>query len=361
MTSDPARDAVLFVSLPSAIGGSLRSLTTVLDGLGGRCYRILAAPGDSWVARTVTKAGTAEAIVRFPGLDRPRVWRLWNAARLVSVAWRHRRRLAAVHANGLAELNIAAAAALVARRPLVVWVHDWRVTAWSRRLTPTIGRLTGARFLAVSGWSVRQLVEGGLARPDRVDVVTNPIDPVDVGVERAPEPGPLRVGFLGLPERYKGWHLLPAVADALRGAPVRLLVFSDRGTEAPDVWDELAGVADPPVELCGRVDDVRAAYRRCDVVICPSLEESFGRVAAEAMLNGIPVVASDIEALREVVGDAGLLVPRGDPAAVAAAVTRLAADASLRSELARRGRRRAERFRPEAVLDRLVGHYGIGS
>src|SRR5207245_6217582 len=130
-------------------------------------------------------------------------------------------------------------------------------------------------------------------------------------------------------------------------------------SEMDAVWRELERYPDSKLELCGHQADVRQAYARCDIVICPSREESFCRVVAEAMLNGIPVVASDIAAIRELVGDdeAGILVPAGDAERAAAAVTCLARDPDLRRRLGDEGRRRATAFDPERVADLLVSLY----
>ena len=48
------------------------------------------------------------------------------------------------------------------------------------------------------------------------------------------------------------------------------------------------------LEIRGKLTDVRKAYAECHVVVCPSVRESFCRVAAEAMLNGLPVVGTDL-------------------------------------------------------------------
>jgi glycosyltransferase involved in cell wall biosynthesis len=87
------------------------------------------------------------------------------------------------------------------------------------------------------------------------------------------------------------------------------------------------------------------------VVVCPSVQESFCRVAAEAMLNGIPVVGSDLEPVRALLGDgdAGLLFPVGDVAAGAEAIVRLARDPGLRQRLGDQGRARAAVFGGEPV------------
>ncbi|MBA2336404.1 MAG: glycosyltransferase family 4 protein, partial [Acidimicrobiia bacterium] len=99
-----------------------------------------------------------------------------------------------------------------------------------------------------------------------------------------------------------------------------------------------------------------------DIVWVPSRSESFCRVAAEAMMNGIAVVASDIPPLRQLLGDdeAGLLYSTEDPAAAAAALRRLVADPDLRRRLGEAGRVRADAYSPQIVTTRLLELYGIG-
>jgi glycosyltransferase involved in cell wall biosynthesis len=64
------------------------------------------------------------------------------------------------------------------------------------------------------------------------------------------------------------------------------------------------------------------------VLVHPVRWEGFGLAVLEAMLAGVPVVASDVSSLPELVGDAGVLVPPNDPLALAAAVSRVLADPS---------------------------------
>jgi glycosyltransferase involved in cell wall biosynthesis len=95
-------------------------------------------------------------------------------------------------------------------------------------------------------------------------------------------------------------------------------------------------------------------YRELDVLAVPSLPtrrwvEQFCRVAVEAMASGVPIVASASGSLPEVVGDAGLLIPPGDPDALAAALRQLADEPERRQELGRRGRIRAARCSWAAV------------
>jgi glycosyltransferase involved in cell wall biosynthesis len=70
-------------------------------------------------------------------------------------------------------------------------------------------------------------------------------------------------------------------------------------------------------------------------------KEQFGRVLVEAMASGVPVIGSDSGAIPGVIGDAGLVVPEGDVAALHGALCRLRDDPHLRRELAQRGRQRA--------------------
>jgi glycosyltransferase involved in cell wall biosynthesis len=93
----------------------------------------------------------------------------------------------------------------------------------------------------------------------------------------------------------------------------------------------------------GFIDPVADLYAAADIVINPArFDEPFGRVAFEALTAGRPVVATKVGAIPEVLRDEGdaLLVPPDDPAAIAAAVIRLARDRALRDRLVDAGRRR---------------------
>ncbi len=92
--------------------------------------------------------------------------------------------------------------------------------------------------------------------------------------------------------------------------------------------------------------DVPDALHGMDVVCLPSLQESFGVSAVEAMACGIPVIASDADGFLETVEDGvtGLIVPKNDPEAIADRLYRLEQDAGLRKELGEAGRRRVLRL-----------------
>lgn len=366
-TESDRRRAVVFVTIAGGLGGSTRSLATLMRGIGDGATRVLAAPTSGKLADLVREEGLAEATIPIPKPASRRLRRLSRpvaAYRIARWAFAHRRETLAIHANGLQEVSLVVPAALVSRVPLVMWIHDFEVYPWSRRLGPVWRRLLArrsVRWTAVSGLARRMIVEAGLADAEQVEVVANPIDPRDVrAVDRSSSAVPV-VGFVAAADRRKGFHLLPDVDRALGDISLRWLLFTSPSGDGDPTWEHLRALPKERVGFPGKVLDVREAYGACDIVFCPSYAESFCRVAAEAMLNGIPVVASDIEPLRELIGDdeAGLLFPVGDVEAAGAAIRRLVADPALRDRLGERGRERASTFEPSSVIARFVGMYGI--
>jgi glycosyltransferase involved in cell wall biosynthesis len=85
-------------------------------------------------------------------------------------------------------------------------------------------------------------------------------------------------------------------------------------------------------------------YARADFFALPSITESYGIAVSEALVAGLPVIACDIPATREVVGGAALLVPRGKVDPLADAIARVAGNAELRRKMSRRSRERAAKL-----------------
>lgn len=96
-----------------------------------------------------------------------------------------------------------------------------------------------------------------------------------------------------------------------------------------------------PVRFVGAQADVTAWLRRAAVFVLTSRWEARALVVQEAMAAGVPVVATDVGGLRDLVAGAGVLVPPGDPAAVAAAVDRLLGDPQGAAAAGAAGRRAA--------------------
>jgi glycosyltransferase involved in cell wall biosynthesis len=155
---------------------------------------------------------------------------------------------------------------------------------------------------------------------------------------------------------------LIAAAATLRdsSAPDIHVLISGEGParEALEAQAASLNLADR-VRFLGYYPDVAAVMRSLDVFVLPSSWEGFGLVAAEAMAVGVPVVATQVGGLSEVVANgAGLLVPVGDVSAIATAVSGCLNDPDLRSRLCRAGRRRVEvHFSSDAMARNVSSIY----
>ncbi|MEV6813685.1 glycosyltransferase [Micromonospora sp. NPDC051296] len=155
----------------------------------------------------------------------------------------------------------------------------------------------------------------------------------------------------------KGYGVL---ADAVRRLPAgpgrRVLLVVGDGPDGPAVTAALRAAADPTgldVRLLGSRADVPDLLSAADLFVFPSLHENLSNALLEAMAHGLPVVATavggNVEVLRD--GD-GVLVPAGDPVALAEALLPLLADPAARAGL---GRRAHERVRDRYSLDAMLG------
>ncbi|MGH8924766.1 MAG: glycosyltransferase family 4 protein [Acidimicrobiia bacterium] len=360
---DRPAGTVLFVAVPAAIGGSNRALLTLLGAMGGKVGRAVAAPRDGAFARAAT--GMAEEWVATPRPRWGRLGRVVGAIRIAGWALRRRRLLTAIHANTTTGLYLAAPAAMLTRVRLVVWIHDPVSTAWGRRIGPVLRRLLGdVAWVAVSPTAARVAATNGLCAIEEVELIPNPIDPDQVvGIRSAPNPRPV-IAYLSGGTNRKGFDLLPRVMERLADLPVEWRLFLTRN-ESPfnaPVWAQLDSLRSQPaisLSILGRQPDVRVVYGQADIVFIPSREESFSLLTAESMLNGIPVVASDLEPIRSLLGEGegGLVFPTEDVGGAAGALRRLATDPQLRERMGERGRVRASVFSPLAVAERMLAVY----
>jgi glycosyltransferase involved in cell wall biosynthesis/GT2 family glycosyltransferase len=178
----------------------------------------------------------------------------------------------------------------------------------------------------------------------------------------APHPS-LRVGCAGRLVPEKGFATaIEAVADE----PGWQLSIVGEGPERERL-EKLAtslGAAER-VKFVGhwRDDEMARFYASIDVLAVPSMptpnwEEQFGRVAAEAMAAGVPVVSSTCGSLPEVVRDAGLLFSPGDVDGLRAALACVAEDSSLRRDLTRKGFARARLYSWQKVAEEQLDLYG---
>ncbi len=231
---------------------------------------------------------------------------------------------------------------------------DWMTPEQAKREV-SIAR-DAAVVVAVSRAAARVLEDGGrLHAPVRVIPCGIPPGPPSWAVLNEPDDAP-RIVYVGRLDPAKGLaDLVEAVWRLLeQGRRLRLQVQGDGPAEAA------MRQAFTRAPLAGRARlithaDARGQMRADDssqsIFVLPSHFEGFGIVLLEAMRQGLPIVATRVGGIPEVVEEncQALLVPPRDPQALAAAIARLLDDANLRARLAAAGPERADRFTEAAM------------
>src|SRR5213593_1892950 len=242
-----------------------------------------------------------------------------------------------------------------------------------------------AAIVAASTIELAELRQLYRADPSRVAVIPCGVDPgvfhpirqADAREALGRDQCERLILFVGRIEQIKGIDvLLRALAVLFRQRPelrsdVCLLVVGgalDPGDDAPETEKilELRRLVhehrmEANVAFVGSrgQEELALYYAAADVCAVPSLTESFGLVALEAMACGTPVVGTRVGGLQTVIenGKSGLLVPAGDYQALADAMAEVLLDARLRMHLAHGARERAEQFTWRRVGDRIVDLY----
>jgi glycosyltransferase involved in cell wall biosynthesis len=300
---------------------------------------------------------------RKPGLDLAVSWRMATELR--------ERRVQVVRAHQYTPFFYSAiAAALVRPRPRVIFTEHGRhypdVVSGKRRLVNRL--LLGRRadvITAVCGFSARALATLDGFNQEAIEVVENGIDiPADVADSRAD----LRAS-LGLPRDRRHiicvarFHpvkdhamLLRAFAAIAARVPDVDLLLAGDGPLRPELEAQIAqaGITDR-VRLLGVRRDVPRLLRAADVFALTSVSEAASITLLEALAARCPVVVTDVGGNPEIVrhGVEGLLVPRGDAAATAAALADLLENPAKAEAMGDAGYRRVvERYRLETTIAR---------
>jgi glycosyltransferase involved in cell wall biosynthesis len=248
-------------------------------------------------------------------------------------------------------------AARLAGVPVVVHARD----VPKSRLAPLVFAVQGALAQTVV------VIAGGLApyfRRGRRARVAQIADGIVIGPPARRAGGfqsPLRLCVIGGIDRRKGQDVAVAALALLREQGLEAtLVLVGREIDsafADAVRDDVARLGlGQAVEFVGEVADAGPQLARADIVVAPSRGEWTPLVLMEALAAGVPVVASRVGGVADVVHDreSGLLVASEDPSALAAAIAELAADPPSALAMAERGRRHVERdFKIERTLEQL--------
>ena len=319
--------------------------------------------------------GLHSCIIRV-GVRFPRLRQLWALSALPHVL-RPARRIDVVHVHqgeDLAALPLGWLAATVHRCPLVVTLHlsvrhTMRGRSARAMLLRTVGGLIEravlrrADVVLVLTRRSAVLVQRDGVLPERIHVLPSGFDPELFAGDfddPFPEVGRPRVAYVGrlAPQKAPG---LVVEAFARLTRPAHLLVVGD----GPDrrLVESLARslrVADR-MSLRGFVEhaQIPAVLAFVDVLVLPSTYEELGSVLVEAMASGVPVVATRVGGIPEVVDDGvtGFLVPPGDAAAIAATVDRLLGDPVLAKRMAEHAKKRAVSYSWPALAGRVADIY----
>lgn len=340
MASDSPR--ILFL-MGEATGGIAGHVASLASGVAAAGHPVL-------VATTATSAAALPA-------DTPNVRPLWPGAGGSFAAVRRAVRDAdIVHAHGHQAGALAVLAATRAARPKVVitW-HNALLAGGLRRAAGALlerFQVAGADLMTGASSDLVERARALGAASAQLSAVAAP--------ELTPWAGD-RAGLraqlcadLDLPPAAS-WVLTVSRIAAQKDLPVLVEAAAELGRRHDVVWLVVGGgdpaltehlrtrihQRDAPVRLIGPRRDVPRLLAAADVFALPSLWEARALVVQEALAAGLPCVVTDTGGLPDLVGEAGLLVPVGDPDALEAAVASILADPAVASELSARARARA--------------------
>ena len=296
-------------------------------------------PGALEFRRRLVDAGVPVHAIGLPHAADPRAYaRLVNAIR--------RQRPAILHTHLVHADFLGLTAGRACRVPVLASTkhgfNPFRESRLFARLDRTLGRLADPH-IAISHGLARYLA-------DTEGFAEAAFAVVHYGIEAGPQPAPYqgppgRLLCVGRLIPIKGHDvLLRACARARATVPGLELELAGAGPleETLRQRSEALGLSGA-VRFLGRVSPIGTAIESSPVVVVPSLGEGFGMVALEAMERGRAVIASDVGGLPELVvdGETGLIVPRADPEALAAAIVQLAGDPARAAAMGAAGRVRA--------------------
>ena len=336
---------VLHVHRIGGIGGSERHLLTLLPALAERGVDVsfLGLDDPSRAPDPFNEALTVpyERVAAPRDIDPLLATRVARAARRADIVHTH-----LVHADVYGALG--------ARRLVATKHNDDPFRAGAFRFVERALAWRASRVIAITHALARFQIESVGLPAEKVEVIHYGLDdlPTAWGAN-PPDSVPPNVRVLLAICRLEPQKGVDVAIRALREVPDAHLVVLGEGPQRP----ELERMADERVHLLGRVPDVAAWLRRATALVHPARWEGFGLALLEAMLASLPVVASRVSSIPEVVADGvtGLLVPPDDPAALAAAVNLVLADPGAYGE-AGRARALAE-FSVARMADRTLAVY----
>lgn len=341
------RPRLLFVVTLAEVGGAQSYVCNLLPAVRERFDVTVAAHGEGPLKDAAAALGVPFVALR--QLRRPLSPRdVLGLLELVRLFRRLRPDI--VHLNSSKAGVVGRVAAFATRVPACVFTaHGWafkattgassRLYLWADR---AVRRLADS-IVCVSETELRAGLAARVCTAERATVIPNAVD-VGPPPPRAEARRPLELVSVGRLAHPKDFSTLIAALDLLPRGEARLVLVGDgplRATLEREIEERGLG---EQVELVGEVRDVSPHLRSAEVFVLASRSEGMPMSVLEAMAAGLPVVASDVGGVHEVVDDAatGFLVPPGDAAALAERIERLLRDDGLRAAAGAAGRRRVE-------------------
>ena len=251
--------------------------------------------------------------------------------------------------------------------PVLYTPHGWSVGG---RISSAHGPIFRLAENAAARWASgivcvcqyeRELaLRAGIVGPEKLHVIYNGVRDIPATLRADPGASSVRIVSIARLEPPKDHRTLLEALAALRSLDWELELIGGGPLE-----EEARGLAAAlgiagRVRLSGYQPDPAVALARAQVFVLSSRSEGFPRSVLEAMRAGLPVVASDVGGVREAVSEGinGLLVPPGEPKALAGALEKLIAEAPERQRLGAAARRIYEgRFRFERMLQETMEVY----
>jgi glycosyltransferase involved in cell wall biosynthesis len=269
-----------------------------------------------------------------------------------------------LHTHVGRDYTVAAMAARLAGVPFVLTRHVLFPMSRMHKLL-----LRDVRFVIAPSAAVAEaLREQAIFAAEKLVTVRHGLDPAEYPVRPYRDAGEyLTVGSVGNLDPVKGFDILirsaSRVTKILPGIRFRITGddrSKDRGNE--NSLRELIAELDLQdiVDLAGPSDDIPKTLAGFDIFVSASRSESFGYAIAEAMLSGIPAIASATKGAAEIVATAaaGVLVPVGSPDALAEAIVALAGDPEKRKALGIAGRAHSKQnFSIERMIEETESVY----
>jgi len=361
--------SVLIVNWSGHYGGVEKHLLMLAGGLDPQKYRLVfASPDNGPFPAMLREAGYCWYNVPMrSGLDGASVRQLCRLIRAEGIDLLHAQQSRGLYLGGLA-------ARLAGGKGVIQTEHnvslDWhrrariplRVRWGSNLLRYFFVRFVARKIIALSSGVARFYTQVLRVEPRKITIIPHAHPVAAHPVRRDLDPRSPVIGTVANLTEQKGLpYLIEAAAIVRRTHPAVRFRIIGGGHLHNQLAAQIARLGlQETVELAGFQPNATALMPSFDIFVLPSLWEPFGLVLLEAMANGLPIVATDVDGVADVVvaGETGIVVPPANPQALAQGIVQLLKDPALCRRMGQRGWERcAQEFTVERMVARMAMLY----